>query len=103
MVIRDVKTNGFKISSELQHAIDVFEAKCKELIGDFIIEHFYYGERLDMVTVRPALTDFCYGDFNITRNRISFNGHRCSDEYYQLFRKLTYRDECFSDYSEIVL
>lgn len=102
MIIKEVKTNGYEISAELEHAISVFEEKCKELFGDFTIEHFYYGNRLDMVTVRPALTDY-YGDFNITKNRISFNGHVCSEEDYCKFRKMTFRDECFSEYSEIVL
>ena len=51
------------------------------------IDHFYYGDKLDMVLV--MLMDGNYGYFSITENHIGFNGHTCTHEEYLIFEKST--------------
>lgn len=87
-----VKTNGYTAEA-LQSIISVFNNAAQKLFGECVIEHFYYGEKLDIVDVRLACGS--YGSFNISANRVSFNGHSCSEAEYKSFVKLTYNDECF--------
>ena len=90
------KTNGYEIGKELQAMIERFDRAVEKLFGDEVkaIEHFYYGDKLDMLTVR--LHGKSYGQFNITAKRVSFNGHTCRMDEYKRFEMLTYNDECFN-------
>lgn len=94
MMMYTTESNGYKASG-LQDNIRKFNEMCKKLLGDAIVEHFYYGDFLDMVTVRIACSD-SYGHFNISKNRISFNGHTCTTEEYNLFTHLTMNDELYN-------
>ena len=90
------KTNGYEIGAELKAMIERFESAVAKLFGSHAIEieHFYYGDKLDMLTVR--LSNKHYGHFNITAKRVSFNGHTCSFEELDKFEMLTFNDECFN-------
>lgn len=90
------KTNGYNIGTELKAMITRFENAVKKLFGCHAIEveHFYYGDNLDMVTVK--LVNGNYGDFNLTAKRVSFNGHTCSLAERKTFEMLTYNDECYN-------
>ena len=89
------KSNGYKISKELQTMIERFEYCASVLFPNWEIEHFYYGDKLDMVTVRSKELKQ-YADFNISANRVSFTGHTLSTENYKTFTSLTHNDECFN-------
>ena len=90
------KTNGYEISKELKVMINRFNNAVAKLFGDNVksIEHFYYGDKLDMLTVK--LKNKHYGQFNLSAKRVSFNGHSCSFEEYEKFGLLTYNDELYS-------
>ena len=86
------KTNRYE-SKELQEMKAIFDRAVEKLFPEAIVKHFYYGERLDMITV--ILPSGNYGSFNLTANRVSFNGHTCTNEEHYKFTLLTYNDECY--------
>ena len=90
------KTNGYKVGTELEEMIKRFESAAKKLFGAHIsaIEHFYYGDKLDMVTVR--LVNGNYGDFNLSAKRVSYTGCTCSHAENKTFEMLTHNDECYN-------
>lgn len=89
-----VKSNGYEISEELERVVTQFNEKAYERLAVKEIEHFYYGESLVMTTVRLAFNNH-YGHFNITANRVAFNGHTCTMEERKLFESLTWNDELY--------
>lgn len=91
-----VKTNGYRIGEDLKRVIDKFNDAAYILFGDRIvfIEHFYYGDRIDMVTI--YLHGGSYADFNLTAKRVSFNGHSCLSCEFNRFEALTWNDECYN-------
>ena len=92
MMTIETKTNGYK-ADELQELIKVFNTATEKLFGDCHIEHFYYGDSLDMISVR--LSNNNYGHFNLSAKRVSFNGHDCSKDEFNKFIQLTYNDDLF--------
>lgn len=89
------KTNGYK-AEKLQNMISRFDKAVKILWkrGTVTVEHFYYGDECDMVTIH---TEKGYAHFNITQKRVALNGFSASDDVeYNLFKEITYRDECYS-------
>jgi hypothetical protein len=86
------KTNGYTISKELKTMVERFEAAANILFPDWKMEHFYYGEKLVMTTIRGCGCE--YADFNISANRISFNGHTLTRTHFKLCESITYNDEC---------
>lgn len=89
-----VKTNGYEITEGHKAIIKKWENFIFENMDVKFIDHFYYGDKLDMATVK--LKDEYYGDFNITENRISFTGHTCTHEEYLIFTKATKNDELYN-------
>ena len=89
-----VKTNGYKLSTELSKVVTEFSTMACETMEVKEIEHFYYGDKLVMTSVR--LSNGHYGHFNITEKRVSFNGHTCLLEEKKLFANLTWNDEIFN-------
>lgn len=92
------KTNGYDemLSSKMKHVINWFNNAVKvSFIEQYRIEHFYYGDRLDMITV--YLANGHYADFNLNENAIHFTGHTCNKEEYDMFSGLTWNDPCFPD------
>ena len=89
------KTNGYTIGEELDTMIKRFEYAASVLFPDWEIEHFYFGSNLDMVKIRNRELKE-YADFNITANRVSFNGHTLTPEHHALMASLTHNDECFN-------
>ena len=87
-------TNGYSITPEHKRVLEAFNLMAEKTMEVKEIEHFYYGSSLIMSSVR--LVGGSYGHFNITANRVSFNGHTCSTEEHKLFTELTYRDELFN-------
>jgi hypothetical protein len=88
------KTNGYKISEELNAVIEQFEKVAQERLSDIKkIDHFYYGDKLSMSDI--VLESGHYGQFNITAKRVSFGGHTCSREERDIFESLTWNDELF--------
>ena len=88
----ETKTNGYTISEELKTMVKRFEVAASELFPEWKMEHFYYGEKLVMTTIKGNGCE--YADFNITANRVSFNGHTLTRTRYKLCESLTHNDEC---------
>lgn len=90
------QTNGYMVGAKLEEMIKRFENAVSKLFGSHAIkiEHFYYGDKLDMLTVK--LKNKHYGQFNLTAKRVSFNGHSCSFAELETFEMLTYNDECYN-------
>ena len=92
------KTNGYDrmISCKMKQVIKWFNHAVRQsFIDHYRIEHFYYGDKLDMITV--YLDNGHYGDFNLKETSIHFNGHTCSTEEYEIFSNLTWNDPCYPD------
>lgn len=87
------KTNGYKAEA-LQEMKATFDRAVEKLFPEATVNHFYYGEHLDMIDVK--LPNKSYGSFNLSANRVSFNGHTCYDEEYTKFTQLTHNDELFN-------
>lgn len=92
MMTIETKTNGYK-AEDLQEMIQIFHKATETIFGECTIKHFYYGDRLDMISV--ILPNHDYGHFNLTAKRVSFNGHTCSMDNYYKFAQLTFNDELF--------
>lgn len=89
------KTNGYK-AEKLQNMISRFNKAVKLLWKReaVTVEHFYYGDDVDMVTIH---TEKGYANFNITQKRVALNGlSAVNDVEFNLFKELTYRDECYT-------
>lgn len=71
------KTNGYTISKELETMVKRFEHAASEIFPTWEAEHFFYGNKLVMTTIKGNGCE--YADFNITANRVSFNGHTLVD------------------------
>lgn len=89
------KTNGYEkyAAPELMARIAQFEEAAEKVFGCAIkkIDEFFYGERLIMTDI--ILDNGHYGQFNVTANRISFNGHTCTGAEKEWFGALTLNDE----------
>lgn len=89
-----VQDNGYKLGRGLLNVCYDWEDLVESTFENIKeIEHFYYGTDLIMTTVR--LSDNYYGHFNITENRISFNGHTCTAEQREKFESCTWNDELY--------
>lgn len=86
------KTNGYTIGAELETMVKKFEFAASVLFPDWEMEHFYYGNKLVMTTIRGCGCE--YADFNISAKRVSFNGHTLTRTHYKLCEGLTHNDEC---------
>ena len=95
MNIISYKDNGFTADT-LQDMIKVFNKAVQKLFSydDIVIEHFYYGNSLDMVDVYLSNKHYCC--FNLTANRVSMTGCTYSNEEGILFEQLTYNDELYN-------
>jgi hypothetical protein len=87
-----IKDNGYKCE-KVQNMITIFNIAVERIFPECEIEHFYYGDALCFTDV--ILPGGEYGHFNITSNRVSFNGHTCSFLNCKQFERLTYNDELF--------
>lgn len=90
---KSTKTNGFKAEG-LQELIAIFDKAAENIFGDCSVEHFYYGDNVDMVDI--ILPDKHYAHFTITKKRVSFHGHTCTWEEYDKFTQLTFNDELYT-------
>ncbi len=89
----ETKDNGFKAEG-IQGMIKQFEKAAEILFPGCTVHHFYYGDGIDMADI--ILESKNYAHFNISKNRVSFNGHSCTFEEYEKFASMTYNDECFA-------
>ena len=88
----ELKTNGYK-AEDLQTLISLFNKAAENLFGECSVKHFYYGDELDMITV--VLPNRNYAYFNLSKKRVSFNGHTCTNDEYNKFVQLTYNDNLY--------
>lgn len=89
------QTNGYK-AEKLQNMISRFDKAVKLLWKREIVkvEHFYYGDDCDMVTIH---TENGYAHFNLTQKRVALTGLSSSNDVeYNLFKEITYRDGCYA-------
>ena len=86
------KSNGYAAEA-LQEMIAVFNRAAEKTFGDCTVRHFYFGDSVDMADI--ILPNKNYGQFNICKNRVSFNGHSATIENLIKFRALTFNDELF--------
>ena len=89
----EVMSNGYE-AAEVQGTIETFNKAAAVLFPDCVVRHFYYGDRLDMVSVIAAPHGH-YGHFDISKDRVSFTGHECSGDEYMKFASLTLNDELY--------
>lgn len=84
-VVKFIKDNGFKLSEAFKSNIKEWEISLEKLFGKeiMIIEHFYYGDTLDMASV--TLKDGCYMQYNITEKCVRCEGHSCTHEQKEKF------------------
>ena len=73
--------------------IDAFNRAAEKLFPNCTVEHFYYGERLDMATIH---VDGGYAHFNITSKRVSLSGYTCKMDVLKIFELMTYHDELYA-------
>lgn len=87
-IVRFTKTNGYTLSSEFSTNIKELENKLQNIFGNelMIIEHFYYGDKLDMADV--ILKDGNYMRYNIGEKHIHCTGHNCTHEQKVKFESL---------------
>jgi hypothetical protein len=86
------KTNGYEIGRHLETMVKRFETVMNEYFPDWEVEHFYYGSKLVMTTVKGCGCE--YAEFNISAIRVSLNGCTCTRSHHKLFESFTYNDEC---------
>lgn len=79
-IVKFTKTNGYALSNNFLTNIEEWENKLQSIFGNelMIIEHFYYGNKLDMADV--ILKDGNYMQFNIGEKHIHCTGHTCTHE-----------------------
>lgn len=87
------KTNGYTISAELKTMVERFEYAASVLFPDWEMEHFYYGDKLVMTSIKGNGCE--YADFNITAKRVSFNSHVLFCGRKKLCESLTHNDELY--------
>ena len=87
-IVRFTKTNGYVLSAEFTANIEAWENALRETFGNelMIIEHFYYGDKLDMADV--ILKDGNYMQYNIGEKHIHCTGHTCTHEQKAKFETL---------------
>lgn len=87
-IVRFTKTNGYTLSDEFSANIKEWESKLQSVFGNelMIIDHFYYGSKLDMVNV--ILKDGNYMQYNIGEKNIHCSGHSCTYEQKKKFELL---------------
>lgn len=88
----ETKNNGY-MAEEIQDMIKRFEKAAGILFPGCTIHHFYYGNTLDMADI--ILENKHYGQFNISKSRVGFNGHTCTMEELKKFESMTHNDECY--------
>ena len=88
--------NGFT-AKDLQENITKFNNYVKKQFPDCVIEHFYYGENVDMVDVFLPYSDTPrdYANFTITRHRIALTGYGCHNDNLKKFERCTLNDELY--------
>jgi hypothetical protein len=100
-MITKTKTNGYELSDEMLRVLYGFEEAVDRVFGtdkeetDVTIEHFYYGNKLDMITVKVPGRG--YGDYNLTAHGVHFNGHTCTEDDYRRFASLAWNDDLFEE------
>ena len=87
------KTNGYKAEG-LQEMIRRFEKVAADLFPGCTVEHFYYGDYLDMADIIIGNGNYCH--FNITAKRVSMNGLTGMPEDVRKWESMTYRDELYN-------
>lgn len=91
---RMVFKGDFEVEKKVENLSEIFEKAVLKVFSNVnAINHFYYGEHWNMVTV--VLENKNYAQFSITRNRVSFGGHYCSLDECDKFESLTMNDECY--------
>lgn len=87
------KTNGYKAEG-LQTMIARFEKAAAELFPGCTVEHFYYGDHLDMADL--ILGEGNYAHFNIYEKRVSLCGYTLTNDQHAKCGSMTHNDECFN-------
>ena len=87
-IVRFTKTNGYTLSKEFTANIEEWETSLQNIFGNevMIIEHFYYGDKLDMADV--ILKDGNYMPYNIGEKYIHCTGHTCTHKQKVKFESL---------------
>lgn len=87
-IVKFTKTNGYTLSKEFTTNIEEWENTLQNVFRNevMIIEHFYYGDKLDMADV--ILKDGNYMQYNIGENHIHCTGHECTHEQKVKFESL---------------
>lgn len=88
-----VQDNGYKAEA-LQNMKAKWEKAGSKLFAVCKAVHFYYGDKLDMVTL--YLDNGDYAHYNIREDGVTFTGnHSSSDSVYERFCQLTHNDPLF--------
>lgn len=87
-----LKTNGYT-AQNLQPLKEVFEIAVEKLFPECTLNHFYYGDHIDMVTI--SLKPGTYAHFSITSKHVGLTGYTCEKEDLSKFESLTYKDPLY--------
>lgn len=95
MFLRELKTNGYKISENLEKTIKAWREYLVKNLGKEILKfyEFYYTDKLVFADVE--LNNKHYAQYTIRVNSIHFNGHTCNEKEYEIFSSATYNDSIF--------
>lgn len=88
-----VKDNGYKAEG-LQEMIQSFNTAAAKLFPGCEVEHFYYGDNCSFSDIR--LGNGHYGHFSISAKRVGLGGYTCTSGQLAAFKRMTYKDECYS-------
>lgn len=89
------KTNGYTASA-LQPTISLFERAAEIMFPDCTLEHFYYGDKIDMVDL--IISKGRYAHFSISINRVGLGGYTCSSEELAAFEAMTLNDRLYESH-----
>ena len=86
------QTNGYTAEG-LQEMIARFDKVAADLFPGCTVEHFYYGDSLDMADIIIGGGHYCH--FNITAKRVRLNGLTGTDEDVRKWESMTYNDDLY--------
>lgn len=86
-----VKTNGYQ-ADDLQTNIALFNKATEKLFPNCTVEHFYYGDNIDMADIYLNDEGKHYAQYTITRKVVSLGGYTCTHEQLETFMSMTMND-----------
>lgn len=93
MLSRKIKSNGYEMDKEMNNVIKAFERATEKAFNSATVEHFYWTENCDMVTV---IVEGGYADYIIRKAGVYLSGYNCPKTMLEKFATLTVNDDFYS-------